>query len=1276
MKKMMKALAVLAVMIGIPAISQGGPMDDITGTIYPELDFRYVQYLPNGHLHQNKPRYGNYEWRVWESKHFRIYTYDTSETLAKFFLAEAERDYEDFSRQTNMNAFTEKIQVVIYNSARDFEETNLMSSLIPEGLGGFTELIRWKRVVIAFRNSVSGFNRLIRHELYHRYETEFLKLTTQNILTKVSSLPLWFAEGAAEYFAHPQEEAYGELIMRDAYLHNYLAPVTETYWMYGGLVYQEGEFVVRYLAEKYRDRGDVVSAIFREAGRSNFRQAFATVTGQSLEDFDKELRRHIEERYHGLRVKTDVTDHARTLGRGIPLAARDQFFVTKTIILGRMVLLLNWTDGVKVHSVKLIEDGRYGNAALRGLGLEIAPEFGFNEHGVSFGIGNTVVYAIEAGGRDEIRIQHFSFDPRTRQFRLGKLEAYPVKGVRYIQYPVMVNEDEIAFVGRDQVFAEVYIFYRGNNEARKLTSLQRSIRGLAYSRTRQILVASMENSANGSYDLAVGDLKTGEWRWLTETPENEDSPEFSSDGEKMLYVSDRGLVNNVYLYDFGAGTITPVTDVKIGVFYPKWFQGNGLLFASLNNMRFAVQIAPLTAGSTTVSAPKSEAVREASNESLIRRFQSLVPQFDSLTIMETVISQDRTKALFVVNRKLSLTVPRGNRPEIGFWLVDLSSQTAEEFDLKEFGKVERFGSAEFLAGTNILLYDSETEKGVYIFDWARHKAYKIAAGPSAGARLTILGFGFRDSGLIIKISPDRRYLAIRCGGKVAICDVVSKEFVWQRKLSDVQDIAIVADKLIILVTAETTKIIEVDWTTRTQRELALRPYGLRSGRLFGWYPIPGANRIFLITNFNARENSHQLWLVDLEKKTCVQIPCNPQVIKKAEIRNGCLAIETETIFGTTRTLTADQEGKITSTDQPLMDTMFKPLPATEAKTPLTPQVFNTDGNVPPHQIKRPPAFPKPYMGMGGGSIGLGGNSVIALGIVAFDELNDQAVVLDSYLQNWIYGFANLSYYDLVNGRSLAIEYWSSSTDRQKLGLGGSQNIFLDRFLNWDITLKEQYVRIKRYTGMHKDDFLVREWWQTKLGTTFSLDTRVFDWHGPLSGNAVFTGIEAGMDSSSLKYQSLDLNLDARHYRPFTDRSGLALRFAAGHSFGPNPTVFVWGGNQTFRGIPLFSQSGNSYALQSTDLRLPILDVVGARTSIFKITVGFADIRGGIYNDIGDIWYTNKPLFEDGHREFQMQYSTGFFVNIPLMVGGDIISFRYNQGLWGQKGSNIWLGYNW
>lgn len=1284
----MKKLIVLGLLLAGSAFGNEDLPEFIKKYYFPEIDFKNVQFLPDNHLGKNKPRYGKFQWKMVESLRFRIYTYETSNELVDMYLTVAERTFKEFSDKFRFGSFSAKIAVVIYNSIQDFEETNLVPGLVPKGLGGLTEIQENRRVVVAFRGSVIGFQRLLRHELTHRYHVEILQLSTDGRI--VGFPPLWFIEGAAEHYSHDWD-VHGELVMRNAYLNNSLAPVTEPYWYSGALIYKQGKFVLDFLAERHKAKGEVISAILSACREMRFETAFQKVTGESLEEFQNAFNRYVENRYYQLRVKKDFTEDARPMNAGTILASRGQFFVTrKDSVTGRNLLVLNWTDGVNFVSETLVEDGRLRNVALRGFPLEVPPEFGFSDHGASFGPGNTVVYAVDVSGQDELRVQYFDFDSKEKKIRLGKTLKYAPEGIRYLQYPVFVSSDVVAFIGRLGVFSEIYLYNLITKNLQKLTSAKRNYRNLTYSKKLNVLVTSAENDKTSSYDLVYGDLARRSWHFLTETPENELSPEFSPDGEKLVYVSDKDLVYNLYLRDFEAKTLVPLSDARFGVFNPKWFTDKGLVFNGIAKneiVAFITYVPTVQTASATLA--ESGVSSTAALDDPFDEFSALLPHIGTLTVIQKTISPDKKKALFAVNRALSFNKPKKKEDWIDFYLVELEDRSVTWYTLGLFKDcIDCFESVEFLAGTNFLVKarflsgdGKNSSLFYYIFNWQQMKVYFLGEW-----NLRFLMGAWVNPNPIFQMSEGRSYLTFVKNKKLTVYDALEKKIVYERRFGKVLDA-----KLLDL--GRLMVVEKLNWLEKEDlRVWSIDIFGNKSDNFLldeefvSWHFLPGNKKFFLVTRTKEKPHYFNIHLAESYSTGIGLVQADLPGIKNVQVKGETLVVETSNPLP--MTLVIDANGKVTSEVKDLPVTPVSAVEVAKSGVAMKPYVFPADSFI-QRKVSKPRKFPKIHRGYLGANSNLTTYVSLAASFIAFDALNDRIFYTDTFLtynksseffEGGLYGFADVNYWNLASGYSLGLDYLHRSNFK-KIDVRFSQNIFLHELLNWDATLRRQHVRAVRYRGEWPyETEWIREWQRTYLGTTFSLDTITEDWHGPTSGNAVFTGVEVGLDDSG-DYQSLDLNLDARHYWSFGERSGLAVRFAGGTSFGPNPTSFVWGGNKTFRGVPLFSQSGNSYFLQSTELRVPLFDFIRAKASSsivdalllpFTTTV---DMRGGIYNDLGDMWNRSgfSGLFEErDHSGFNLQSSTGVFLNVPSIFG---FTLRFSWAMAGKKHSSFWIGRN-
>jgi len=136
------------------------------------LAFPVVAQL-NSHFGKNKVHYKDFKWATLKTTHFVIYFYSGEEQLARNTAKMAERAYQHLST-TMQHEFAEKIPLFCYASSDDFQQTEVISGFIGEGIGGVPESLRG-RIVLPFLGSYRYFNHVIIHELVHAFQFDLLR---------------------------------------------------------------------------------------------------------------------------------------------------------------------------------------------------------------------------------------------------------------------------------------------------------------------------------------------------------------------------------------------------------------------------------------------------------------------------------------------------------------------------------------------------------------------------------------------------------------------------------------------------------------------------------------------------------------------------------------------------------------------------------------------------------------------------------------------------------------------------------------------------------------------------------------------------------------------------------------------------------------------------------------------------------------------------------------------------------------------------------------------
>ncbi len=248
-----------------------------------------------GYFGQNKIQYRRFDWRVLRGEHVDLYYYPEEEELGRVALAYAEESYDALERRFN-HAVTRRIPLIVYASHTDFEQTNILPFIPPEGLLGVTEFLK-RRVALPFRGSYAEFRHTIRHELVHVFQ---LSLAAQTFARyprfRQAGIPLWWTEGLAEFFS-AGEDSRDEMVLRDMTITGGLPTLPQLTYAYGGLIYPVGGCIHRFLAERYGEWRilEFYSDIWKY---SSFDAALVGVYGRTIEQLSEEWQYWMRQHYY------------------------------------------------------------------------------------------------------------------------------------------------------------------------------------------------------------------------------------------------------------------------------------------------------------------------------------------------------------------------------------------------------------------------------------------------------------------------------------------------------------------------------------------------------------------------------------------------------------------------------------------------------------------------------------------------------------------------------------------------------------------------------------------------------------------------------------------------------------------------------------------------------------------------------------------------------------------------------------------------------------------
>ncbi|RYE11554.1 MAG: tolB protein precursor, partial [Sphingobacteriaceae bacterium] len=121
---------------------------------------------------QNKVRYKNLKFKVYQTPHFQIYYYLKNDSVIKRFAQETELWY-TIHQQVFQDTFRKFNPIILYNDHPDFEQTTAIQGEIGVGTGGVTEGLK-NRVVMPLMETNQTTRHVIGHELVHAFQYHLL----------------------------------------------------------------------------------------------------------------------------------------------------------------------------------------------------------------------------------------------------------------------------------------------------------------------------------------------------------------------------------------------------------------------------------------------------------------------------------------------------------------------------------------------------------------------------------------------------------------------------------------------------------------------------------------------------------------------------------------------------------------------------------------------------------------------------------------------------------------------------------------------------------------------------------------------------------------------------------------------------------------------------------------------------------------------------------------------------------------------------------------------
>ncbi len=555
---------------------------------------------------KNKVRYKDFEWSYIQTRHFDIHFYEDAYNTAKFSASVLESSYVEITSELNYR-IQKRVPVFVYNSHNDFQQTNIISSLISEGVGGFTEAFK-NRIVIPFTGSYEDLRHVLHHELTHAvtydmlYGNAFSSLLSRQ---RLFHLPLWFAEGYAEYSSRHGWDYFSDMFVRDATINGYLAPPQ---YLGGFLAYKQGQAMVKYIADTYGEQrlGEILrKGKIHLTMNKALKDALGVDQKKFWEDFSKEMKRRYWPEI-ALRKEVDEISHQLTKAR-----EDGSYFNEKPEFLPDGDHLIIFSDKSDFTEIVMIsaEDGQNRKSLVKSQRSGDLESLHSYVSGVSVSPdGRNMVFVAKSQGKEAL----FFHD-------LKKNKTYHKKRFAYynIISPVWSPDGKkVAFSALNNHTRDLFVYNIKDDGVRQITNDRYDdVYASWMPDSKKIIFSSDRPHPNnvfveiekhkyvqsgaympgdfeyGKYNIFEVDLSEFAVKPIDVGPGDNKSPRVSPDGKTVAFISNRNGIDNIYVAYLDTTRYYALTDILSGITALSWSpEGDEIAFSAFHKGAFDVFI--------------------------------------------------------------------------------------------------------------------------------------------------------------------------------------------------------------------------------------------------------------------------------------------------------------------------------------------------------------------------------------------------------------------------------------------------------------------------------------------------------------------------------------------------------------------------------------------------------------------------------------------------------------------------------------------------------------
>lgn len=456
--------------------------------------------------------------------------------------------------------------LILYNDRPDFMQTTVVSGLIGIGTGGVTEGLR-KRVVMPFMFSNKESDHVLGHEMIHVFQYNVVHEDDSLSFESLSNLPLWMIEGLAEYMSIGPTDNQTAMWMRDALLHDNVPSLKDlTKYPNKYFPYRYGHAYWSFVTGIWGDA--MIKPIFKTTAKMGMKNAIDTLFGLEADSLSTLWQNSFEKTFEPY-----VFDTIRPVGEEL-FSKKNSGDMNLSPVLSPSGDKVTFLTNKNVISIDLMVANTEEKEIIKKLTSTIRKthidEFNYIESAGSWSPdGEKYALTTFSKGRNRLVIA----DVSGKRVKVDKEIKLP--GVQAFNNPEWSPDGKsILLTGLVDGRSDLYLYHLETEEIKQLTDDRYSDIQPSWSKDGDKIVfisergedTNLEKHVYGTYRICTLDTETREIEVLDIFPDKDNfSPTFSPNDSSIYFLSHADGYRNLYEYEIYVDKVFRLTNFVTGI---------------------------------------------------------------------------------------------------------------------------------------------------------------------------------------------------------------------------------------------------------------------------------------------------------------------------------------------------------------------------------------------------------------------------------------------------------------------------------------------------------------------------------------------------------------------------------------------------------------------------------------------------------------------------------------------------------------------------------------